>query len=423
MSDKERDVWDEAHARKHFGQLWGQYPVLPYHESGVDALHLLLNLWKVGIAQSIHVHLHKKFSKPAMKEYMASLKERVNARMKEDFTRLKFGGDGLWACTGPQMKRLLRGGHNGALLVDLITLMSPYWDMLATDGQLPKTAANEEEGDAAADAEVAAVTASAGRGRGSTSGARGSARGGRGGGGRGRGGKAHEVTIAAEDEVEDEEGEGAEAGGARTGSPTPDVDPSFAEASTAVPYKTKVMVFMLSFSRLYQGLHEDHDTRASSILPAQREQKARQMSKLGTDVAQASLALCGTGIRQTYLHDAVYGWATLYMVLGKAYLGATEGNEAAHQRMKRIFRQMCSHSNKRISDALQLMNIAHLFTHAVDAYGQWAPPTKESESRLDKDMGLKVGKRTVKDHDAAIAYQDEHLKAQKTGAGPSKEAP
>ena len=112
------------------------------------------------------VRLHKKFSKPAMKEYMASLKERVNARMKEDFTRLKFGGDGLWACTGPQMKRLLRGGHNGALLVDLITLMSPYWDMLATDGQLPKTAANEEEGDAAADAEVAAVTASAGRGRG-----------------------------------------------------------------------------------------------------------------------------------------------------------------------------------------------------------------------------------------------------------------
>jgi len=41
-------------------------------------------------------------------------------------------------------------------------------------------------------------------------------------------------------------------------------------------------------------------------------------------------------------------------------LGATEGNESAHVTMKKYFKTMCSHSSKRIGDALQLMNLMHL---------------------------------------------------------------
>lgn len=51
MGDVALAAWEEEHARSHHGQCWGCEPVLPYHESCVDALHLVLNIFKVGMAE------------------------------------------------------------------------------------------------------------------------------------------------------------------------------------------------------------------------------------------------------------------------------------------------------------------------------------------------------------------------------------
>lgn len=84
------------------------------------------------------------------------------------------------------------------------------------------------------------------------------------------------------------------------------------------------------------------------------------------------------------LHDVAYGMQKLFLILGKPYLGATEGNEAAHQEMKKDFHMMCSHSSKRAGSMLQLMRLHH----------------------------LKPSKRAKKDSDASIPAANEHLKAQ-----------
>lgn len=128
-------------------------------------------------------------------------------------------------------------------------------------------------------------------------------------------------------------------------------------------------------------------------------------------MARAIINVCGTDVRQTYLHDAFYGMATLYRVLGKPYLGSTEGNESAHQIMKAYFKGMTSHSNKRIGDALQTLNLMHLHGVAIDRHGQFAAPTAESERRGCGDMGRQPGKRARKNNDDAILASDAHLQA------------
>ena len=55
------------------------------------------------------------------------------------------------------------------------------------------------------------------------------------------------------------------------------------------------------------------------------------------------LALIGTHRRRTYAHDLVYGLHQLYTLFGKPWNAATEGNEHAHQDMKRYFRDMATH--------------------------------------------------------------------------------
>ena len=125
-------------------------------------------------------------------------------------------------------------------------------------------------------------------------------------------------------------------------------------------------------------MHNVNKERSSDITAEVREKNAREASKLALDMVRAVVAVCGESVKQTYLHDAFYGMATLYMILGKPYLGATEGNERAHQQMKFYFHKMCSHSNRKVGDVLQTMNLMHLGSTPIEA----TPPDKHVFQRV-----------------------------------------
>ena len=170
----------------------------------------------------------------------------------------------------------------------------------------------------------------------------------------------------------------------------------------------------LGMSAHYRFTHEINKRKSSSILPSERQALAKEAYELGCDVVQAVCDVCGTELRQTYLHDIVYGLQKLFILLGKPYLGATEGNEHAHQEMKQDYHHLCNRGGKRkVSDMLQLMNLSHLRREVYRQYGKFAPPTRESERNLSMDMGLGEGKRTCKRHDDAIVIADGHLTALK----------
>ena len=438
MSDAERKVWDEEFTRKHKGQDWGCPPVLPYDNSCMDMLHLFLNVMKVACTHAFHLPFQKKRKKGPVRDIMEGLKDKINERMREDFSRKDFGGEGVFSLTGPQVKALLRGGKNGQLLTDLITIMEPYYSLLESD----PTAANEEDegearggGGTSAAGAAAIKPAAAGKAPAVAGKAAGKAAGRPVGSGKKKRQnvgkkKVHDVSLPdddqVEDEVEDEELEAvadamagaASSAAAGSGSSPPPVQ----SAAQAMTHREKVIVMFLSISHLYCFVHDDAKTKASEISVSERLWKAKKASEYGRGMAQAVINLCGNDVRQTYLHDAAYGPATLYTVLGKPYLGSTEGNESAHQVMKKYFKTMTSHSSKRIGDALQLMNLLHLRDMAIKRYSAFAGPTSQSERMGAGDMGRKGSERERKLHDAAIAVSDAHLEAMKAQKTSAKEA-
>ena len=196
--------------------------------------------------------------------------------------------------------------------------------------------------------------------------------------------------------------ETAEPSGAAVPQPTlPQVEPT---------YREKVVTMFLALSAHWMFTHSVNHRDACDIKRPEREQLARTAYDMGCDVVQAVCAVCGDEARQTYLHDVAYGMQKLFLILGKPYLGATEGNEAAHQEMKKDFHMMCSHSNKRAGSMLQLMRLHHLRKEVFTRHVRFAPPTRESEAGLGMDLGLKPSKRAKKDSDASIPLADAHLK-------------
>ena len=216
---------------------------------------------------------------------------------------------------------------------DLLAIIEPYLALLESDGLEPAPAAapapapggrplkqkhmrgrGSKSGKGAGD----------GRGRGGAGGGRGAARASA---GRGASHAARTIKLPAFEAEGEEEDEGEEEEGA---------PPAAAPAAAPVPtYREKVVVMFLSLSAHWLFTHSVNERKSSEILPAERTELAREAYTLGVDVVQAVVAVCGDEARQTYLHDIVYGLQKLFLILGKPYLGATEGNEHAHQEMKR----------------------------------------------------------------------------------------
>ena len=434
LSEADQAANDEAHARKHYGQSYGQSPALPYHDTCSDVLHMYLNVVK----KALEVVFHKPFQikergyTGRLKELMEGMRKEMNVRMAKDFVDRRFGGEGAFSLLGDQVKAFLRGGYNNKLIPDLLAIIQPYFDLLNSDGEMVREGAAAPAAAPAGMAEGRGAGGVAqGRGRGSSGRGKGrppkQAAGGRpfqagrgrgrgsesGEAGRGRGQGVRQRTIRDVEHVSSSDDE--EAAEPTRNSGTDDDEPRVPEAPSEPPsFRVKVVTMFLALSAHYQFVHDVNTKRSRDILRPERERNAREAYMLGCCVVRAVVAVAGGEARQTYLHDMVYGLQKLYLVLGKPYLGATEGNEHAHQEMKKDFRMMCSHSNKRLGDMLQLMNCSHLRRHVIATGGQFAPRTRETESNLHMTLGLKDGKRKRKRHDDAIPIADAHLEALKT---------
>ena len=408
MSESEMVKFGEAFSRIHFGQNVDQEPVLPYNESCTDILHLYLNVIKVAVAHVFHkpFQLDKQNYSPHVNEIMSDVRDKLNVRMKQDFDDKTFGGEGTFALIGDGVKTFMRGGHNHRLVPDLLAIAQPYLDLLTSDGAVsdapaPAPAPAAATGEGQKGGRAPGRPAGSGRGRGRGRGARG-----RGGSaGRGQGQATRTVTTVQQpvssDDEDAEPGMDQAADGAETAG-TPAYQAS---------YKEKVVTMFLSLSTHWLFTHSVNDRDARCILQPEREKLARKAYELGCDCVQAVCAVCGDEARQTYLHDIAYGLQKLFLILGKPYLGATEGNEAAHQEMKKDYQLMCSHSNRRAGSMLQLMRLHHLRKMAFSKHAQFAPPTKYSESALGMELSVKVYKRKRKEADASIPIADGHLKA------------
>ena len=411
MEDEDETTFLDRHARTHYGQDWGCEPVLPYHDNCTDILHLYLNIEKAAVAHVFHhpCQIEKRNYTPEVKALMTGLRDLLNARMKVEFDDKQFGGEGAFSLTGDQVKVFMRGGTNQRLLPDLLNIMTPYFELLTSDGEVPKAA----PAPAPAPAPVPAA-----RGRGSKKGMRGGGGGGRGNiGGRGRGGvgaargrgRGHSSrTVRLEPEEEDDQEGGGES--ASEDGATPAAAPAAAAPVADVLYRGKVVIMFLALSAHWQFAHSVNSRASSSILPAEREDLAREAFERGCEVVRAVVAVCGEEQRQTYLHDVAYGFQKLFLLLGKAYLGATEGNEHAHQEMKKDFHQMCSHNNKKYGAMLQLLNLHHLRREVFAEHADLAPRNQQSQSMMGMELGLAEGKRKRANRDDAIPEADKHLK-------------
>ena len=385
-----------------------QFPPISPPQNACRITAVYLNIVKVAISHVFHkpFQIEKLDYTPEIKQLMSGLRDKLNARMKEDFDDKTFGGEGVFALIGDQVKLFMRGGHNHRLVPDLLAIAKPYFDLLTSDGIVPAAPA-------AAAAPAPAATRGRGRppkptgsGRSGRSGTRGRSAG-RGGAapraaGRGQGHAKRTVTTVQQPVSSDDEDMEERARD----------DPATAtEPEPEFSYRDKVATMFLSLSAHWLFTHSVNDRDAQEILQPEREKLARKAYDFGCDVVQAVCAVCGDEARQTYLHDIVYGLQKLFLILGKPYLGATEGNEAAHQEMKKDYHQMCCHSNRRAGSMLQLMRLHHLRKVAFKRHARFAPPTRESEGALGMDLGLKTSKRVKKTHDASIPIADGHLKA------------
>ena len=411
MDDEDREKEHEKHSRTHYGQNLEQEPVLPYNDSCTDVLHLYLNIVKAAVGHVFHkpFQMEKNNYSKEVKEVMSNVRDRLNERMQKDFADKKFGGEGVFSLIGEQVKTFMRGGHNFRLVPDLLEIAEPYFDLLTSDGVVAAAEAAPAPAPAAASRGAGKgngrppAARGRGRGRGASSGSRG-----RGGGagarapGRGLAHARRTVTTVQQPVSSDDEDVEKEAR----------ADPATAqEPAPKFSYKEKVVTMFLSLSTHWLFAHSVNIRDASTILRPEREQLARKAYDLGCDVVQAVCAVCGDEQRQTYLHDIAYGLQKLFLILGKPYLAATEGNESAHQEMKRDFHQMCSHSNQRAGSMLQLMRLHRLRKVAFKKFAEFSPPTKESEAHLGMDLGVRAPKRTKKDADSSIPVANEHLRA------------
>ena len=388
MSKNEREKHDEDWSREHYGQHFGRYPLLPYHDGAtcIDMLHAFINEMNDILNEAIHSHLVEEHSEPELRTLQAEVRERVNKRIRgwkgEGGANLllTFGEtDGKsHVVNGPKLKTLLR---DPTLLSDLVKLMRPLYELMeAKDHALVRPTRTNLDGmfdDAAAEKPAAEQTlaemcAPAKKGAKKGKSKRGAhlnqpkAARPRIGAGAGVGvGAAQqreqeeqsEQAAAAQEAAQagasggDGEGStgGANGGVAGAGCDTP------CAVDKADSYYERASLMFLALAELWTFTHQN-DMKSSDITLGLREKRAAEAAELGLELERAVLACVGTKRKRTYGHDIVYGLPKLIKLFGKPYLCATEGNESCHVEMKQVFRNMCSKSSKAYSAVHQCMD-------------------------------------------------------------------
>lgn len=413
MEKAQRTAFLDKWSMENEGQCFGHFPALPYHDVVIDYLHAYINEFNGANEEALHKHLEPdQYEDPEIKALATSVRDAVNAYLKQMNVNLVFGVKGKkHAANGPTIKKLLR---DPAILATLITKMTPLYDLM--EGKAHEhvkhhpTLGEKEDSQQHARETAGALQESAPctlAGCAAAANAPKKAR--------GRPPKKNRKLSFAEREKE-----ASMSGSSSAPAPAPVQEPSGAPAAAPDPPPVRP-TYLQRVSSMYYALacHWDfshpHGVIDCKLLSAEdREARATLAAELGVELQRAMVLCMGTEKRRTYAHDLVYGPAKLYMLLGNPYLGATEGNEHAHQEMKKFFHQMCSHSSKSKCDCLQFMNLHKLKRIAVEELSDDIPWTIYSEMLTGKATGQKsarAGKAIKKDSDALIEDTKKNLSA------------
>jgi hypothetical protein len=134
-------------------------------------------------------------------------------------------------------------------------------------------------------------------------------------------------------------------------------------------------------------IKSDQGVKACDLSPTQRSERGDRAVQLAVEMQRAMLALIGTHRRRTYAHDLVYGTHQLYMLFGKPWNAATEGNEHAHQDMKRFFHELACHNPRNPhSDCYAVLRLTVVKTHLLQTKTLLLAQNKYAASRANHVM-------------------------------------
>lgn len=327
MSEKERKYQLSKHAKVHIGQQLRRAPLVPFHHVVFDPMHGVHNEANVLLDESIHRHLMVQSCEPEVKAVINQAQEEVNALWKTASLPgnfIQFGRDSQGAhshaLNGPAFKAVWRRPE---LIIQSIKIMEPVYSLLESKRLTPELQPDAIGEGADFGPEKRGETRKAG----ATQKRRGAQK------ARGVAWDEEEVRPGAEDECHPRPL-------AATGTDdirTPPVELSYAQ---------RVGAAFVAFIQFYEHLHSDHGIPASQLDRQTRSARGDTAVQLALEMQRAMLALIGTHRRRTYAHDLVYGTYQLYMLFGKPWNAATEGNEHAHQDMKNFFHRLVSHNPK-----------------------------------------------------------------------------
>ena len=173
------------------------------------------------------------------------------------------------------------------------------------------------------------------------------------------------------------------------------------EANTDLSYSQRVGAAFVSFIQLYDFLHTDHHVPASQLDPAARSERGDKAVEKALEMQRAMLALIGSHRRRTYAHDLVYGIHQLYMLFAKPWNAATEGNEHAHQDMKKFFHDLACHNPKAPkSSCYQVLRLTLVKRQLLQTKAHLLPASNYAAMRanrvLQEDALKQAGKRRGK---------------------------
>ena len=428
MTEAEKEAHDEKWSHDNKGQHYGWYPALPYHACFPDMLHMNLNQFNSATEEAYHSHLlDEAYDDPGLKQLAAGVREKVNTRLKAHAEQggagvlLTFGLPGkLHVANGPKMKAVLR---HPTLLLDLCELMRPLWAAAEARDEPAvrrKPMSKEELERETARNTAADLTAAAGAAEPE----------------HGNAGVAARAKKAAK--------KAKQAAGLRRGAARPVVLPSeTARAQNAAPaldadstedateeevnelhanldaaglsvsdtlekYEERV-AWMFVVMQQHFIYTRQHELASSGIDQDYRKARAMEAHRLGLEVERAMLCVIGTKRRRTYGHDIVYGLPGLYMLLGKPYLGACEGNEHAHQEMKYMFRHMSSKNSKTRSACLQTLDLMVVKRLLIEKNAAFLPRTKYTGMRTGLSMEAGHKRKAPKCSDDTVEESKENL--------------
>ena len=149
-------------------------------------------------------------------------------------------------------------------------------------------------------------------------------------------------------------------------------------------YAQRVGAAFVTFIEFYAYIKSDHDVRADQLNTTMRKERANVAIKYALNMQRAMLALIGTGRRRTYAHDLVYGTYQQYMLFGKPWNCATEGNEHAHQDMKKFFKNMANHNpNSTHGNCFQVLRLMVIKNHMLQTKYHLLPNSNYAAMRAN----------------------------------------